>query len=147
MTETNFTQVLRELDALDAEIEAIRVAVDEGEDTFSAAPTAREAALRHLEGAMRHTVVSARALLKGAEWEEPEDNLDVIEVLVEHDVLPGRVGATLVGLTEYATNHKDDSGWEAEVDATSAFERLSEGVDALAEYQEYVHHFLKEWEQ
>ncbi len=147
MTETNFTQVLRELDALDAEIEAIRVAVDEGEETFSAAPTAREAALRHLEGAMRHTVVSARALLKGAEWEEPEDNLDVLEILVEHDVLPGRVGATLVGLAEYATNHKDDSGWEAEEDATSAFERLSEGVDALAEYQEYVHHFLKEWEQ
>jgi hypothetical protein len=147
VTEANFTQVLHELDELDAELEAIRVAVDEGEETFSAAPTAREVALAHLEGAMRHTVVSARALVKGARWEEPEDNLDVIEALVEHDVLPRRVGATLVGLTEYATNHGDDSGWEAEEEATSAFERLSEGVDALAEYQEYMHHFLREWEQ
>lgn len=137
--------MLHELDALEAEIEAIRVAVEEGEEMFSTSPTARQAAMRHLETAVRHTVGSARALIDEADWEEPEDNLDAIEILVEEDVLPGRVGMTLIGLAEFAADHGEESAWEADADASGAFEQLSEGVEALAEYQEYVSHFLKEW--
>lgn len=146
MADTDYSTVLRELDALETEIEAIHVAVDEGEETFSAAPTAREVALRHLESAMRLVASSSQAVIKETDWDEPEDAVEAIETLVVQDVLPGRVGATLVALAEYATKHSDDSGWEADEDATGAFERLSEGVEALAEYQEYVHHFLREWE-
>lgn len=147
MSEPEFSDMLHELDALEAEIEAIRVAVYEGEEMFSASPTARQAAMRHLETAVRHTVGSARALIDEADWEEPEDNLDAIEILVEENVLPGRVGMTLIGLAELAADHDEVSAWEADADAdaTNAFERLSEGVEALAEYQEYISHFLKEW--
>ena len=145
MNEPDFSAVLHELDALDSEIEAIRVAVDEGEEMFTSSPTARQAAMRHLEAAIRHTIDSARSLVEEADWDEPEDSLDAIEILVEEDVLPGRIGVTLIGLVEYAAETGDETEWEAEADATGAFERLSEGVEALAEYQEYVSHFLKEW--
>ncbi|HUP01824.1 MAG TPA: HepT-like ribonuclease domain-containing protein [Gemmatimonadota bacterium] len=145
MAEPDFSEILRDLDALDSEIEAIRVAVDEGEEMFTSSPTARQAALRHLEAAVRHTVESARGLIEEADWEEPENSLDAIEILVEEDVLPGRVGVTLIGLAEYTAELGEESVWEADADATGAFERLSEGVDALAEYQEYMSHFLKEW--
>ncbi len=144
MSETDFSEVLRELDALEAEIEAMRVAVDEGEETFTTAPAARQAALRHLEVAMRHAVGAARLLIGEADWEEPEDGLDALEILVEEDVLPGRVGLTLVGLADYVTELGEEAGYDG-VDDPVAFERLSEGVDALAEFQEYVHQFLKEW--
>jgi uncharacterized protein YutE (UPF0331/DUF86 family) len=144
MPDTDFSEVLRELDALEAEIEAMRVAVDEGEETFSTAPAARQAAMRHLGVAMRHAVGAARLLIEETDWEEPEDSLDALEILVEEDVLPGRVGLTLVSLADYATELDEESGYET-VDDPAAFERLSEGVDALAEFQEYVHSFLKEW--
>jgi uncharacterized protein YutE (UPF0331/DUF86 family) len=143
MREADFSTVLHELEALEPEIEAIRVAVDEGEELLSASPTARQVAMSHLETAVRHTVKSARALIDEADWEEPEDNLDAIEILVEEDVLPGRVGATLSDLAEYTADLGEESGWEA--DPAEAFERLSEGAEALSEFQEYVHHFLKEW--
>lgn len=143
MADTDFSEVLRELDALDAELDAIRVVVDEGEETFSAAPTARQAALRHLDAALRHTLTSARALIDEADWDEPEDAPDAIEILVEEDVLPGRVGLTLVSLVEYVSEHGEEAGGDP--DADSAFERISESVEALAEYQEYMSHFLREW--
>jgi uncharacterized protein YutE (UPF0331/DUF86 family) len=145
MSETDFSEVLNELDALETELEAIRVAVDEGDELFVASPTARQSALRHLETAVRHTVESARALIGEADWEEPEDALDAIEILVEEDVLPGRIGQTLVGLAEFAAEHNEETGWDADADPGGAFERLSESVEALTEYQEYVGHFLKEW--
>lgn len=144
MTDSDFTDVLRDLDALEAEIEAMRIAVDEGEETFVTAPAARQAALRHLDVAMRHAVGAARHLIDEADWEEPEDSLDAIEILVEEDVLPGRIGLTLVGLADYVTEFGEESGYEGSDDPV-AFERLSEGVDALAEFQEYLHQFLKEW--
>ncbi|MGH7571253.1 MAG: HepT-like ribonuclease domain-containing protein [Gemmatimonadota bacterium] len=144
MPDADFTEVLRELDALEAEIDAMRVAVDEGEETFVTAPAARQAALRHLDAAMRHAVGAARHLIDEADWEEPEDSLDAIEILAEEDVLPGRIGLTLVGLADYVTELGEESGYEGSDDPV-AFERLSEGVDALAEFQEYVHQFLKEW--
>lgn len=145
MPDTDFSEVLRELDALEAEIEAMRVAVDEGEETFITAPAARQAALRHLDSAMRHAVGASRLLIDEADWEEPEDSLDALEILVEEDVLPGRVGLTLVGLADYVTELGEESGYAEASDDPVAFERLSEGVDALAEFQEYVHQFLKEW--
>lgn len=147
MAEADFSDVLRELDALEAEVEAIRVTVDEGEEMLAASPTARQTALRHLDTAVRHTVDSARALIEEADWEEPEDNLDAIEILVEEEVLPGRLGATLTSLADYTTEHAEEGGWESETDASDVFDRLSEAAEALAEYQEYVQHFLKEWEQ
>lgn len=146
MAESDFSDVLHELDSLEAEIDAMRVAVDEGEETFTQAPAARQAALRHLEVAVRHVVGAARALIQEAAWEEPEDGPDAIEILVEKDVVPGRIGITLMGLADYITESSGD-GWEADAEAEGAFERLSDGVDALAEYQEYVHHFLREWEE
>ncbi len=146
MPESDFSDILRELDALEAEVEAMRVAVDEGDETFATAPAARQAALRHLGVAMRHAVNAARTLIDQADWEEPEDNLDAIEILVEEDVLPGRIGLTLVDLADYITEMGDETGYDSSDDPV-AFERLTEGVDALAEYQEYVHHFLKEWSE
>lgn len=143
MAETDFSEVLKELDALEAELEAIRVVVDEGEETFTAAPTARQAALRHLEAALRHTLTSARGLIDEADWDEPEDGPDAIEILVEEDVLPGRIGLTLVSLVEYVSEHGEEAGGDP--DADSAFERITESVEALAEYQEYMSHFLREW--
>ncbi|MGH7543135.1 MAG: hypothetical protein ACREK7_04280 [Gemmatimonadota bacterium] len=145
MPGNDFTDILRELDALEGEVEAMRVAVDEGDETFATAPAARQAALRHLGVAMRHAVNAARTLIDQADWDEPEDNLDAIEILVEEEVLPGRVGLTLVDLADYITEMGDD-GYESS-DDPAAFDRLTEGVDALAEYQEYVHHFLKEWSE
>lgn len=145
MSETDFSEVLNELDALEAEIEAIRVSVDEGEEVFTASPTARQAAMRHLEAAIRHIVNSARSLIEEADWEEPEDNIDAIEILVEEDVLPRRVGSTVVGLTEYSTEYGEESAWDSDEVPSGAFDRIAEGVEALAEYQEYVGHFLKEW--
>jgi uncharacterized protein YutE (UPF0331/DUF86 family) len=144
MPDADFSEVLGELDALEAEIEAMRVAVDEGEETFSTAPAARQAVLRHLEVAMRHAVRAARLLNEEADWEEPEDDLDAIEILVEEDVLPGRIGLTLVSLADYVTELDEESGYEV-ADDPMAFDRLSESVEALAEFQEYVHNFLKEW--
>lgn len=146
MSEGNFEQVAHELDALESELEAMRVAVDEGEETFIAAPTARKATLRHLEHAMRHVVESAWSLIDEADWDEPEDNLDAIEILAEEDVIPGRLGVTLMGLAEYTAEHGEEEGWEADAEAPGAFEHVTEGVDAIAEYLEFVHHFMKEWE-
>ncbi|MGH7359188.1 MAG: HepT-like ribonuclease domain-containing protein, partial [Candidatus Rokuibacteriota bacterium] len=117
---------------------------DEGEETFVSAPAARQAALRHLDVAMRHAVNIARSLIDQADWEEPEDGLDALEILVEEEVLPGRVGLTLVDLADYVTELGEEAAYEASDDPV-AFERLTDGVDALAEYQEYVHHFLQEW--
>ncbi len=146
MTEADFAGVQGELDALESELEAIRVSVDEGEETFEAAPTAKQAALRHLELAMRHVVDSAWSLVEEAEWGEPEDNLDAIEILAEEDVIPGRLAVSLTGLAEYAADHGEESGWEADVGADGAFERLTESAEGLAEYLEYIHNFLKDWE-
>lgn len=144
MAESDFADVLTELDQLESELEAVRIVVDEGRDTYSSAPTAREAALRHLDLAMRHAVDSAWSLSEEAGWEEPEDYQDAIEILAEEDVIPGRLAVTLTGLAEYAMEHGEEAGWEA--DPEDSFERLSEAADALAEYQEYLHHFLKEFE-
>lgn len=146
MSDGSFKDVTHELDALESELEAIRVAVDEGEETFTAAPTARQATLRHLDDAMRHLVESAWSLIDEADWDEPEDNLDAIEILAEKDVIPGRLGVTLIGLAEYATEHGEEEGWEANAEAADAFERVTESVDAITEYIEFVHHFMKEWE-
>lgn len=145
MSDANFEDVTHELDALESELEAMRVAVDEGEETFTAAPTARQAALRHLDHAMRHLIDSAWSLIDEADWDEPEDNLDAIEILAEEDVIPGRLGVSLMSLAEYAADHGEEEGWEADAEATGAFERVTEGVDAIAEYLEFVHHFMKEW--
>ncbi|MDX1660323.1 MAG: hypothetical protein R3326_00920 [Gemmatimonadota bacterium] len=139
---TDYTDLLVELEQLESENEAIRVVVDEGDEMYAAAPTAREAALRHLEMAMRHVVESAWELIEEAGWDEPEDNLDAIEILAEEDVIPGRLAVSLIALAEYATEHGEAAGWDA--DAEESFERLSEAADSLAEYQEYVQNHLKE---
>ena len=146
MSDESFEDVTHELDALESEVEALRVVVDEGEETFSAAPAARQTALRHLEHAMRHLIESAWSLIDEADWDEPEDNLDAIEILAEEDVISGRLGTTLVGLAEYVAEHGEEEGWEASAEAADAFEHVSEGVDAITEYIELVHHFMKEWE-
>jgi uncharacterized protein YutE (UPF0331/DUF86 family) len=146
MSDESFEDVTHELDALESEVEALRVVVDEGEETFSAAPAARQTALRHLEHAMRHLIESAWSLIDQADWDEPEDNLDAIEILAEEAVISGRLGSTLVGLAEYAAEHGEEEGWEASAEAADAFEHVSEGVDAITEYIELVHHFMKEWE-
>jgi uncharacterized protein YutE (UPF0331/DUF86 family) len=146
MSDANFEDVTREIDALESELEAMRIAVDEGEETFTSAPTARQSALRHLDTAMRHVVEAAWSLIDEADWDEPEDNLDAIEILAEEDVIPGRLGVTLMSLAEYAAEHGEEETWEADVEAAGAFERVTEGVDALTEYIEFVHHFMKEWE-
>ncbi|MBW3661008.1 MAG: hypothetical protein KY397_05170 [Gemmatimonadetes bacterium] len=138
----DFSNLLLELDQLESELEAIRVVVDEGQEMYAAAPTAREAALRHLEMAMRHVLDSAWSLIEESQWEEPEDGLDAIEILAEEDVLPGPLAVSLIGLAEYATEHGESAGWDA--DAEESYERLSEAVDSLAEYQEYLHQYLKE---
>jgi uncharacterized protein YutE (UPF0331/DUF86 family) len=146
MANGDLSDILRELDSLEAEIEAMRVAVDEGEETFVTAPAARQAALRHLDVAMRHAVNAARSLIDEADWEEPENGLDALEILVEEEVVPGRIGLMLVDLADYVTELGEEPAYETGDDPV-AFERLTEGVDALAEYQEYVHHFLKEWSE
>lgn len=144
MAEADFTVLLSELDQLESELEAIRVVVDEGVETYAAAPTAREAALRHLDAGMRHVIDSARSLVEEADWEEPEDQLDAIEILAEEDAIPGPLAVTLTGLAEYAAEHGEEAGWDA--DADESYERLNEAAEALAEYLEDVHRFLREWE-
>lgn len=139
---TDYTDLQLEIDQLESELEAIRVVVDEGEEMYHSAPTAREAAVRHLEMAMRHVVDSAWALVEQADWDEPEDNLDAIEILAEEDVIPGPLAVSLISLAEYATEHGEAAGWDA--DAEESFERLSEATDSLAEYQEYLHEYLRE---
>ena len=147
MGDGTFEEVTHELDALESELEAMRAAVNEGEETFVSAPTARRSALRHLDHAMRHVIESAWSLIDEADWDEPEDNFDAIEILAEEEVIPGRLGASLVGLAEYAAEHgEEEGGWEAGAEDAGAFERVTEGVDAIAEYLEFVHHFMQEWE-
>src|SRR5688500_3464147 len=146
MSDESFEDVTHELDALESEVEALRVAVDEGEETFAAAPAARQVAHRHLEHAMRHVIESAWSLIDEADWDEPEDNLDAIEILAEEDVIPGRLGATLVGLAEYAAEHGEEEGWEASDEAADAYGHVSEGGDAITEYNDLVHHFIIECE-
>lgn len=138
----DYSELLTELEHLESELEAIRVVVDEGDEMYAAAPTAREAALRHLEIAMRHVVESAWKLIDEADWDEPEDNLDAIEILAEEDVIPGPLAVSLIALAEYAAEHGEAAGWDA--DAEESFARLSEAADSLAEYQEYIHEFLRE---
>lgn len=144
MAEADFTEVLAELEQVESELEAIRVVVDEGLETYASAPTAREAALRHLDLAMRHVVDSAWALIEEVEWEEPEDSLDAIEILAEEDVIPGPHAVMLIGLAEYTAEHGEEAGWQA--DAEESYERLNEAAEAIAEYNEYIQQFLREWE-
>lgn len=140
----DFAEVQSELELLESELEAIRVVVDEGPDTYSSAPTARESALRHLAVAMRHTVESARSLIGEADWDEPEDSLDAIEILAEEEVIPGPLAVSLTSLAEYATAHGEEAGWDA--DTEESYERIGEAAEAIAEYLEDVHQFLKGWE-
>ena len=56
------------------------------------------------------------------------------------------LGVTLIALAEYAAEHEDDQAWEAEESAEGAFEHVSMGAEALAEYLEYLHHYLKDVE-
>ena len=142
MAKADFAQVLQNLDAVEAELEPLRVAVDEGEEVFARAPAARESAYRHLETAVRHTLHSAHALIEEADWDEPEDDLDAIEILVEEDVVPGRVGADIVDLAEFAVEDGRDR-WEED----GMYDRMSHGVETLSEYLEYIHVFLKEWSE
>jgi len=146
MSDADFSAVLNELEAMESDLEAIRVAVDEGEETFVSAPTARQEGMRHLEMAVRHVTDSSWALIEEADWDEPEDNLDAIEILAEEDVIPGRLAVELIGLAEYAAEHGEESGWDV-ADEGGLFERLGEASEAFAEYLEYVHQFLKEWEE
>lgn len=138
----DYTDLLLELEQLESELEAIRVVVDEGEEMYHSAPTAREAAVRHLDVAMRHVVDAAWALIEEADWDEPEDSLDAIEILAEEDVIPGPLAVSLISLAEYATEHGEAAGWDAE--AEESFDRLTEATDSLAEYQEYLHQYLRE---
>lgn len=146
MSDVDFSAVLNELEAMESDLEAIRVAVDEGEETFVSAPTARQEGMRHLEMAVRHVTDSSWALIEEADWDEPEDNLDAIEILAEEDVIPGRLAVELITLAEYAAEHGEESGWDV-ADESGLFERLGEASEAFAEYLEYVHQFLKEWEE
>jgi uncharacterized protein YutE (UPF0331/DUF86 family) len=141
---SDFSEVLTELDQLESELEAIRVVVDEGGETYIGAPSAREAALRHLDAGMRHLVDSAWALIEEADWDEPEDNLDAIEILAEEEVIPGPLAVTLTRLAEYASEHGEEAGWVADDD--ESYERLGEAAESIAVYLEDVHQFLKQWE-
>lgn len=143
MDTADFAQVLQELEALESEIEPMRLAIDEGEDVFGRAPTARETGYRHFETALGHALASARGLIEEADWDEPEDDLDAIGILVEEDVLPQRVGDTLMELAEFATEDGGEKPWEED----RLYDRMSQGVEALTEYLECVHLFLKEWSE
>lgn len=143
MPEVDFTLVLDELDSLETEIDAVRVAVDEGE-TFHEVPSARQAMLGHLGLALQHAINAARSLIDRADWEEPEEGLDAIQILVDEEVLPRRVGATIMDLADTVAELEDGSAYQTADDPVT-FEQLTEGLDALTEYQEYVHQFLKEW--
>lgn len=141
---SDFSEVLTELEQLESELEAIRVVMDEGVETYTGSRTARESALRHLDGAMRHLVDSAWGLIEETDWDEPEDNLDAIEILAEEDVIPGPLAVTLTHLAEYASEHGEEAGWDAEIG--ESYERLGEAADSIAVYLEDVHEFLKQWE-
>lgn len=141
MAKADFAAVSRELDALESEIEPLRVSVDEGEDVFTKAPTARETAYHHLAAALGHAIGSARSLIDEADWDEPEDDLDAIEILVEEDVVPGRIGSDIIDLAEFATQDGGEEPWEGD----GLYDRMTQGVETLSEYLEYVHLFLKEW--
>jgi uncharacterized protein YutE (UPF0331/DUF86 family) len=141
MAGSDFAQVLQELDALEAELDPMRLLVDEGEQTLARAPTAFEHAYRQLESAIGHTLGAARALVEQAEWKAPEEDVGAIEVLVERDVLPERIGADIVEIAEFTNNAFGDMAWESD----GLYDRMARGVDTLSEYVEYVHHFLKDW--
>jgi uncharacterized protein YutE (UPF0331/DUF86 family) len=141
MAGSDFAQVLQELDALEAELDPMRLLVDEGEQTLVRAPTAIEHAYRQLESAIGHTLGSARALVEQAEWKAPQEDLDAIEVLVEKDVLPERIGADIVEMAEFTNDGFVEMAWASD----GLYDRMARGVDTLSEYVEYVHHFLKEW--
>ena len=146
MSERSFEEATDDLEALESELEAIRAAVYEGEETFAAVPTARRAAMRHFDHAMRHVVESACSLIDGAGWDKPEETLDAIGILAEKDVIPKRLSDALMGLAEYATERGEEDEWDPDTEAAAAFEHVTEGADAIAEYLEFVHHFMKEWE-
>ncbi len=141
MPKAHFDQVLQELDALESELEPMRLVVDSGEDRFRRAPTARANAYHHLEAAMTHAMESARALIEETQWEVPEEGVETIHLLVSEDVLPERVGADLVEIAEFMAEHTDDDGWES----PDLHGRVAQGAEVLSEYVEYVHHFLKSW--
>ena len=141
MATADFAQVLDELDALESELDPIRLLVDEGEETFGHAPTARESAFRQLELAVRHTLGSARALIEQTQWEAPEEELEVIDVLVEEDVVPERVGADILEIAEFTIHELDEHAWESD----GLYDRMAKSVDTLSDYIEYMHHFLKGW--
>lgn len=140
MSKADFAQVLEELDALESELDPIRLLVGEGEKMFARAPAARENAFRQLESAVGHTLESARALIKETDWQKPEEDLEEIEILVEEDVVPERIGADILEIAEFTTDELDD-GWESD----GFYDRMAKSVDTLSEYIEYVHHFLKGW--
>jgi uncharacterized protein YutE (UPF0331/DUF86 family) len=143
MAKADFAQVFEDLDQVESELEPLRVSVDEGEGIFGRAPTAREIAFRHLESAVHHTLHSARALIEGAEWNSPADDLEAIEILVEEEVVPQRIGANLADLAEFAAEESGLDRWAED----GLYDRMSQGVETLSEYLEYVHLFLKEWSE
>ena len=138
MAKANFARVLEELEALESELDPIRLVVDEGEETFGRARTARESAFRQLESAVGHTLGSARALIEETGWEASEEDQGVIEALVEEDVVPERIGADILEIAEFTT---DEHAWESD----GLHDRMAKSVDTLSEYIEYVQHFLKGW--
>lgn len=146
MSEADSSDILGELDALESDLDAIRVAVDEGAETFASAPTARQEGMRHLDMGVDHVTETAWALIEEADWDEPEDDADAIEVLAEEDVIPGPLALSLIGLIDYVAEHEDESGWDV-ADETGLFERLTEASESFAEFLEYVHQFLRAWEE
>lgn len=146
MADADFSDILAELDALESDLDAIRVAVDEGPETFASAPTARQEGMRHLDMGVEHVTETAWGLIEEAEWEEPEDDADAIEILAEEDVIPGPLALELIGLVEYVSEHEEESGWDV-ADETGLFERLGEASESFAEFLEYVHQFLRTWEE
>lgn len=139
----DFADVLQELDALESELEPIRLAIDEGEGGLVRSRTARETGYRHLETAVRHALASARGLIEEADWDEPENEIDALGILAEEDVLPRRLADTLVELAEFASEDGGKEPWEED----GLYDQMSQGADALSEYLEYVHLFLKEWSE
>ena len=140
----DFSEALGHIEQLESELEAVRLVVGEGESGYAAAPSARQSALRHLELAMRHAVDSAWSLVEEADWDEPEDGPDAIDILAEEDVIPPALASTLTGLVEYAAEFGEDA--VRAPGAAESYEQLQEAAEALPLYVEYVHQFLKEWE-
>jgi hypothetical protein len=141
MPKAHFDQVLQELDALESELEPMRLVIDSGEERFRRAPTARANAYGHLEAAMTHALESARALIEEVDWDSPEETAEAIQLLVEQDVVPERIGTELVEIAEFMAENAGDDGWES----PRLYARVAQGADTLGEYVEYVHHFLKAW--